>query len=179
MYSLFSREPPCLDYIRDCMFSLIKSIGSSIVQDKENVKTPKLFVQQILDLRNKYSEFVSSSFQFDRSFVKCLKDSLEYSMNLDSRCASYLSLYTDDMFKKRIKGQGENEIEQQLNNVISIFRYLHDKDIFEDVYKQHLSQRLLAGTTGNTEVEKLMIAKLKAECGKKQTIYEQKYTFVS
>jgi cullin 3 len=48
--------------------------------------------------------------------------------------------------------------------VISIFRYLQDKDVFEDFYKQHLAGRLLSGPVTD-DVEKSMIAKLKAECG--------------
>lgn len=69
------------------------------------------------------------------------------------------------MFKNKLKGVADHETDRKLNDVISIFRYLQDKDVFEDFYKQHLAQRLLAGTASNTDVEKGMIAKLKAECG--------------
>jgi len=69
------------------------------------------------------------------------------------------------MFKNKIKGVADQEIDAKLNHVISIFRYLQDKDVFEDFYKQHLAARLLTGQSVNTEVEKLMISKLTGECG--------------
>jgi cullin 3 len=90
---------------------------------------------------------------------------LEYFINLDSRAAQYLSLYIDEMFRTTLKVHSDAEIDTKLNHVISIFRYLQDKDVFEDFYKQHLAGRLLTGTSANTETEKLMISKLTGECG--------------
>ena len=48
--------------------------------------------------------------------------------------------------------------------MILIFRYLNDKDIFESYYKNFLSKRLL-GKGSNDELERIMISKLKTECG--------------
>ena len=52
-----------------------------------------------------------------------------------------------------------------LNNVVSLFRFLSDKDVFEKYYKQHLSKRLLGNHSVSEDSERLMIAKLKMECG--------------
>ncbi len=52
-----------------------------------------------------------------------------------------------------------------LNNVVALFRFLADKDVFEKYYKQHLSRRLLSSTSVSEDSERLMIAKLKMECG--------------
>jgi cullin 3 len=60
-----------------------------------------------------------------------------------------------------LKGVPEQEVEARLKNVIDIFKYLQDKDVFEDFYKQHLAGRLLSGQSTNADVEKAMIAKLK------------------
>lgn len=165
MYSLFSRVPATLDFVRNTMSGLIRETGTAIVKDEENLKNPKVFVQQVLDCRHKYNSIVELAFQSDRKFVVALKESLEYFINLDSRAAQYLSLYIDDMLKNGLKGVPEQEIENRLKNVISIFRYLQDKDVFEDFYKQHLAHRLLSGQSANADLEKLMISKLKAECG--------------
>ncbi len=56
-------------------------------------------------------------------------------------------------------------MDQVLNNVISLFRFLADKDVFEKYYKQHLSKRLLGNNSVSEDSERLMIAKLKMECG--------------
>ena len=54
--------------------------------------------------------------------------------------------------------------ECELEKVIIIFRYLHDKDVFEVLYKQYLAKRLL-NQRSMTEAERQMLVKLKRECG--------------
>lgn len=61
------------------------------------------------------------------------------------------------------------QVSQRLDDVITIFKYLADKDIFEDFYKQHLASRLLHHKSHSDHHEKAMIAKLKTECGHQYT----------
>jgi len=167
MFRLFSKVPRTLEFIRGCMSKLVKDTGTAIVQDPVNLKQPKLFVQKVLDCRKKYDNFVKKAFNEDRIFTRDLKESLEHFINLDSRAApaQYLSLYLDEMMRKGMKGMSDEEREKLLNDVISIFRYLQDKDVFEDFYKKHLATRLLTENTADRDHEKRMISKLKAECG--------------
>ena len=44
-----------------------------------------------------------------------------------------------------------------LEKVIVIFRYLQDKDVFENFYKTHLSKRLLGGRSVSDEVRSLPV----------------------
>ena len=44
------------------------------------------------------------------------------------------------------------QAEAMLEKVIVIFRYLQDKDVFENFYKSHLSKRLLGGRSVSDEV---------------------------
>ena len=39
----------------------------------------------------------------------------------------------------------DNDIETTLDKVMTLFRYLAEKDVFEKYYKQHLAKRLLSG----------------------------------
>lgn len=61
----------------------------------------------------------------------------------------------------------ESEINDRLDKVIQIFRYLQDKDIFEGFYKNSLAKRLLDQRGGGTsdEQERQLVLKLKEECG--------------
>ena len=52
-----------------------------------------------------------------------------------------------------------------LNKTITIFRYVHEKDVFERYYKMHLTRRLLHNRSASDDAERSMIAKLKVECG--------------
>lgn len=49
--------------------------------------------------------------------------------------------------------------------MITLFRFLSDKDVFEAHYKAHLQKRLLGGKSVSDEAERSMLGKLKAECG--------------
>ncbi len=46
-----------------------------------------------------------------------------------------------------------------------LFRYIHGKDVFQAFYREDLAKRLLLGKSASVDAEKLMIAKIKAECG--------------
>ena len=59
----------------------------------------------------------------------------------------------------------EQEVDTALEQVVTIFRFLQDKDIFENFYKQHLAKRLLMSRSLSDEAERAMISKLKSECG--------------
>jgi hypothetical protein len=82
-------------------------------------------------------------------------------MNADARCPEFLSIYVDEQMKHGFKGASEAEVDDRLNKVVILFRFLHDKDVFEEYYKLHLQKRLLAGKSASDDAEKAMIAKLK------------------
>ena len=71
--------------------------------------------------------------------------------------------------RRGFRGATERDIERQLEQVILIFRYLQDKDVFEAYYKQYLAKRLLHARSTPSDAERSMLAKLKGECGYQYT----------
>ena len=59
----------------------------------------------------------------------------------------------------------EAEMERTLDDVVSLFKYLPDKDVFMLVYKKLLSKRFIGDSSGNDDFEAAMINKLKAAQG--------------
>ena len=49
--------------------------------------------------------------------------------------------------------------------MVQIFSFLNDKDLFSEIYRNHLSKRLLNNKSANDDAEKSMISKLKLKCG--------------
>jgi hypothetical protein len=49
--------------------------------------------------------------------------------------------------------------------VIQVFKYIKSKDVFEEFYARGLCRRLLLKKSASLESERVMIAKLKYECG--------------
>ncbi|KAJ0098298.1 hypothetical protein Patl1_22191 [Pistacia atlantica] len=64
----------------------------------------------------------------------------------------------------RDSGVSEEDVENVLDKVMMLFRYLQEKDIFEKYYEQHLAKRLFAGKQSD-DAERSLIVKLKTECG--------------
>lgn len=165
LYRLFRRVPETLKHVEASMRVYIVEVGKSYIKDQEEDKDPVKFIDAILSMRDKYSNLVSESFMGDKLLEKCMKESFEEFMNVDSRCAQFLSQYCDNMLKKQLKGMSEGDVDERLDKVIVIFRYLQDRDVFSEFYKRHLSKRLLNGRSASDDAEKSMIGKLKAECG--------------
>ena len=164
MYRLFNRVPETLQLLCTALSNHVKARGSQLVRDQDERKDPVVFVQELLSLRDKYGQFIAESFRKDKNFVKVLKEAFEAFINADSRVASYLAQYVDDMLRSKLRGMGEEQVEERLGKVIVIFRYLQDKDVFENFYKQHLAKRLISGRSVSTEAERNMISKLKVRC---------------
>ncbi|CBZ52509.1 hypothetical protein NCLIV_022980 [Neospora caninum Liverpool] len=169
MHRLFSTVPGALEEVRQVMKDCITKYGESIVRDPEKTRDPVTFVTNFLALKAKFDQIVIRAFGESKDAFGALVAAFETVLNTDTRAARFLSLYLDDLFRKSLRGLSEVEAEQKLDEVLVLFRYLRDKDIFEAMYKQHLARRLLGGRSASEEEEKKMIVKLKAECGQQYT----------
>ncbi|GLJ44920.1 hypothetical protein SUGI_0945710 [Cryptomeria japonica] len=165
MHSLFRRVTEGLATIRDVMTSHLRETGKQLVTDQERLKDAVDFVQHLLDMKDKYDKIISIAFSNDKTFQNALSSSFEYFINLNTRSPEFISLFVDDKLRKGLKGVSEEDVEVVLDKVMMLFRYLHEKDVFEKYYKQHLAKRLLSGKTVSDDAERSLIVKLKTECG--------------
>ena len=166
IYDLFARVPDTVDFIRDTLSNCVKQAGDSLINDFERgAADAGSFVRGVLALREKYSHIVDVSFSSEKKAQKKLKEALERFLNVDSRASHCLAIYADDLLRSGLRGSTEAEMNQKLGEVITVFRYLQDKDIFESYYKQYLAKRLLMNKSVSEDAEKTMVALLKAECG--------------
>lgn len=101
----------------------------------------------------------------DKRFVSAVNEAFERFINSFSRGAEYISLYVDRLLRKDLKGSSDDEMEEKLDAVMTLFRYLHEKDEFERYYKQHLTKRLLHARSASSDAERSFITKMKTECG--------------
>lgn len=166
MYDLFARVPLTVDFLRNALSENVKATGKILVSDQEKgLAEPTAFVKGVLTMRKKYSEVVEGAFRSEKRCQKRLRESFEDFLNADSRAASCLAVYVDELLRGGLKGLSEARVDEELNKVILIFRYLQDKDVFESFYKQHLAKRLLNQRSVSEEAERAMVSLLKAECG--------------
>ncbi|KAK8758915.1 hypothetical protein V5799_003454 [Amblyomma americanum] len=163
MFRLFNRVQDGLKTVVDCVSQYLREQGKSLVTEEDGGKGDALsFVQNLLDLKDRFDHFLHHSFNGERQFKQMIASDFEYFLNLNRKSPEYLSLFVDDKLKKGLKGMTEQEIEQVLDKTMVLFRYLQEKDLFERYYKQHLAKRLLLNKSVSDDSEKNMISKLKA-----------------
>ena len=156
-----------LDCMRETLKSHLLSLGRAIVSDNAMIANPVQYIEKLLILRQKYADIILYSFSNDKEFSRTMKESFEMFLNSpnDRRPAEYLSLYVDEQMRVGFKDKSDDEVNNALNATVALFRYLQNKDEFEEWYKTHLQKRLLGNKTASDDSEKLMILKLKSECG--------------
>ena len=173
MFLLFSQAQGGLTVIAKIYFEHIKSLGFGIVdkrlagmeqKEQKEADEDHVFVRQLIDLHERYRTMTSNSFQGHQLFQKALKEAFESFINKDSSISQLLAKYVSDVLKKGSKFDS-NEVEQIQLNVVLLYGYIREKDIFELEYQNLLAKRLLEGLSQSEDQEKSMIAKLKNECG--------------
>jgi cullin-4 len=55
----------------------------------------------------------------------------------------------------------DSEVNNQLDQVLDLFRFVHGKAVFEAFYKKDLARRLLMGRSASADAERSMLARLK------------------
>jgi cullin-4 len=55
----------------------------------------------------------------------------------------------------------DTEVNNQLDQVLDLFRFLHGKAVFEAFYKKDLARRLLMGRSASADAERSMLSRLK------------------
>lgn len=166
MYDLFVRVPSSVDYLRDALADRIKTDGRTLIADQEKgLSDPAAFCRGVLQMRTKYQGIVKVSFRDEKKAQKRMREAFEDFLNTDARAASCLAVYVDELLRQGLRGATEEQINDELSKVITVFRYLQDKDVFESFYKQHLAKRLLGGRSVSDDAERSMVSLLKAECG--------------
>jgi cullin 3 len=167
MYRLLARVRGGLDLLRLHAASYVEATGKELVtaEMEKTKESYNEFVRSLLGLKDRMDMIVNESFGRDKLFHKDISKAFEKFVNVNDRTPQFLSLFVDEQLTKGLKGLSDEEVDRVLNSVVSLFRYLADKDVFEKYYKQHLSKRLLNNNSVSEDSERLMIAKLKMECG--------------
>lgn len=153
--------------MRSSLKQFVYEVGKQYVNDKERQQNPISFTQGLIELKNKFDQFVAISFEGAIEFVNTLNAGFEEFINSSpqNRIAEFLSLFVDEHLRQGGRGITDTELEINLESAMVIFRAIQDKDVFEKYYKMHLSKRLLSAKSGSDDAERSFLSKLKKECG--------------
>lgn len=134
---------------------------SSSTTDNVNHK----LVSDLIQLHSDYNNIVSQCFDKVQIMQKSLKRAFEDFINMDNRVSKLLAKYANDVLRKNSKVEHIVSISNTLENIVFLYGYIQDKDVFEHDYQIYLAQRLLKNECDSEHAEKEMIAKLKSQCG--------------
>ncbi len=119
-------------------------------------------VLRLMSLHDQYEPIARESFENNPLFQRSLKRASEHFINSDENVARLLAEYAHEVLKKGSKTNPEEmSIDKVLTNFSSLYFYLTDKVIFEQMYQTKLHYRLLHDDFENEHSEKSMIQKIK------------------
>ncbi|KKF95356.1 Cullin-3 [Ceratocystis platani] len=128
-----------------------------------------MWVSQVLELESQFSEIVMRCCDGKAHIDNAVNKGFMNLVNRFQRSAEFVSLYIDESFRKGIRGKEEPEIEALLEQMIKVIRYIDQKDLFERYYQKHLARRLLYKKSESSDIEQLMISRMKREFGNNYT----------
>uniref|UniRef100_A0AAR2M2Z3 Cullin-1 n=1 Tax=Pygocentrus nattereri TaxID=42514 RepID=A0AAR2M2Z3_PYGNA len=176
MYNLVSRITDGLGELKKLLETHIHNQGLAAIEKcgDSALNDPKMYVQTILDVHKKYNALVMSAFNNDAGFVAALDKACGRFINNNavtkmaqssSKSPELLARYCDSLLKKSSKNPEEAELEDTLNQVMVVFKYIEDKDVFQKFYAKMLAKRLVHQNSASDDAEASMISKLKQACG--------------
>lgn len=171
----------------------IRSAGSSIVQDaarSDEMVTRLLELKQSLDhtikdafesdekfewsLREAFSDFMndrrassseSSTAKIGEMIAKYIDMLLRGGLKALPRALLTDTKETQDADTDMHLTDEDGELNRQLDRAVALFRFVEGKDAFEAFYKRDLARRLLMDRSASQDAERMMLSKLKGECG--------------
>ena len=176
MFRLFSRLENGLNPMASILQNFISSMGDDVINrrqarldggEKDKNDDPR-FVKALIALHEKYLGVVRTDFAGHSLFQKALKDAFVEIVNKNVgqyTNAELMSTFCDRILKSGGEKLSEAEVEESLDRIVQLFSYLTDKDMFAEIYRNQLAKRLLSQRSTSDDAEKLMIAKLKMQCG--------------
>eukprot|EP01061_Rhynchopus_euleeides_P029082 TRINITY_DN474_c0_g1_i4.p1 TRINITY_DN474_c0_g1~~TRINITY_DN474_c0_g1_i4.p1 ORF type:complete len:654 (+),score=261.67 TRINITY_DN474_c0_g1_i4:250-1962(+) len=181
-YRLFSRIPKGLEPMAQLLHEFVTNEGKGVVARHSNSPDLcfKAYTNDLLELHRKYRCILRDQLNDDAVFQKAVKDAFEAFVNQQLHSSSknappgsppskvfssdLIASYCDMLMKNSTEKMGENELEDILEQVVQLFGYISDKDLFQEFYRKQLSKRLLMLTV-NDDAERSLISKLKMRQG--------------
>ena len=70
-----------------------------------------------------------------------------------SRSPELLAKHTDNLLKRSGKSAEESDLEVSLTQVMTVFKYIEDKDVFQKFYSRMLAKRLVYASSASEDAE--------------------------
>lgn len=177
LYRLINRTPDGIPFILNTLEDYIKSEGMASIHGSSEISLmdSDKYVEQLLALYTKFSNLVRDAFYNDPRFLTVRDKAFQSIVNsagfqlplpnarvavaVESKCPELLAGYSDLLLRKSpySKKFTSEEVDEKLNNLCVLLKYVTNKDIFMRYYKIHLSRRLILELVSDQEKEESLI----------------------
>ncbi|KAK3390964.1 Cullin [Podospora didyma] len=175
MYNLLKRIPDGLDPLRRKFEAHVRNAGlaavAKVASDADKLE-PKVYVDALLEIHTQYQGLVERAFGNEAEFTRSLDNACREFVNRNEVCKSgsnkspeLLAKYTDTLLRKNSTGVEDDEMEKTLTQIMTVFKYIEDRDVFQKFYSRMLARRLVHSNSSSDHLETSMISKLKEACG--------------
>ena len=175
MYRLLARIVDGLEPLRTKFEAHVRKSGLAAVEkvavEGDNLE-PKTYVDALLEVHTQYQKLVDDAFGGESEFVRSLDNACKEFVNRNKVCKTgstrspeLLAKYADTLLKKSGKSAEEADLEASLTQIMTVFKYIEDKDVFQKFYSRMLAKRLVHSSSASEDAETSMISKLKEACG--------------
>ncbi|OAA32419.1 Cullin [Moelleriella libera RCEF 2490] len=176
MYKLLSRIPDGLEPLRTRFENHVRKAGLAAIQKVQSSEgdklEPKVYVDALLEVHSQYQLLVKNAFDDEPEFTRSLDNACREFVNRNEVCKSssnkspeLLAKYTDVLLRKSSASIEEADLERTLSQIMTVFKYIEDKDVFQKFYSRMLARRLVHSNSSSDDAETSMISKLKEACG--------------
>ncbi|AMD20092.1 HCL059Wp [Eremothecium sinecaudum] len=190
LYKLMQRDFSLLPELTKSFEEHVKEVGQAEVsrllqdhkatQSSENGKRPtalppKDYIKTLIDVYVVFSNISEDCFKGDSLFTKALENGSRYyinnnqfavapgsSKNATSKTPEMLAKYSDQLLKRNKNG-AESDNDMSVDDIMTIFKFLTDKDAFEYHYRKNFAKRLIHGTSTSEDDEEMVIQRLQSE----------------
>ncbi|EGV62297.1 ubiquitin ligase (cullin) of SCF [Yamadazyma tenuis] len=173
-------------YIKNDAIKVIEEIkkgGESTNNDNEEVAAvtkakksngpinPKTYVHSLISVYLKFNDVVNDAFEKDPIFIRALDNACRHFVNKNSialvnpksssKTPEILARYADAFLRSSSKEA--DTYDMNTDNLMIVFKFVEDKDAFEENYRRMLAKRLINNTSKSEELEESVIKRLQEE----------------
>ncbi|XP_065221244.1 cullin-1-like [Planococcus citri] len=176
LYMLVNQVDDTLKVLQSMVQKHVSQEGrNSIARHSESIKNnSKMYLYAVVQVHKKYAKLIHESFSNNPGFVAAFDKACYDFINNNSaisngssscKSAEFLAKLSDLMLKKSNRNSNETDLEDTLDQIVVVFKYIRDKDVFLHFYREMLAKRLILRSSVSEDSEASMILKLKQICG--------------
>ncbi|CAF0864931.1 unnamed protein product [Rotaria sordida] len=175
LFGLVNRIEKGNEPIQKALEKQIYDIGIDMINCKNatKAKDPKTYIETIIEVYMRFFKIVKEAFDCEPGYITALDTACSKFINdnavvrdaqKSTKSSELLARYCDLILRKGNKIE-QNDIDEKINQIMIVFNYLQDKDVFQKFYGRLLAKRLVEQLSASDDYEESLISKLKATCG--------------